>query len=100
MQGRAGAAGAFRQLHTTELHATGGTNMQSVLERNDLDELMAMVRGEGGYSGDVNTTCTVGARVSMACRWHVAAMLCKGQCTDVHTVRLLTQLTDTAPKHS
>ena len=39
-----GAAGAAR--HTTDFGQ--GTNMQSVLERNDLDELMAMVGLLGG----------------------------------------------------
>lgn len=47
-----GAAAMLR--HTTDL---GGKNMQSVLDRNDLEELMAMVRdtarvcGVGGATG-------------------------------------------------
>jgi hypothetical protein len=39
--GRTGGAAAF--LHTTDL-GSGKPNMQSVLEANDLDEMMAMVR--------------------------------------------------------
>lgn len=40
--GRTGSAAAY--LHTTEPGPAPGKNMQSVIETNDLDEMMAMVR--------------------------------------------------------
>jgi hypothetical protein len=42
LQGRGGGGGGQGR-HTTD--AGGGNNMQSVLERNDLEEFMYMVRG-------------------------------------------------------
>jgi len=44
-QGGGPSGGSHQGRHTTE----DGPGMQSILERNDLDEIMAMVRGRDGW---------------------------------------------------
>lgn len=56
LQGGGPSGGSHQGRHTTE----DGPGMQSILERNDLDELMAMV-GRGAvqaiYAGDLGSVC-------------------------------------------